>query len=113
MTVVLFFQKSPPPFSKSWLRAWSYLAVMDRFVKGNSRDLLPGPNPASSKAIDTPFTSLSANVSGAAGYFNILAPSRPNLNLFPQGKNNRCFCTGWFRTHTHPNRRMEPNFRGC
>ena len=79
------------------------LAVMDRFVMRSSRDPHPSPNPASSEATDTPSTSLSANASGAPGYLNLLAPSCPNLNLFPIGKNNRCFCPGWFRTHTCTN----------
>ena len=70
----------------------------------NIRDPHPGPNPASSEATDTPSTSSSANASGAPGYRNLLAASRPNLNLFPEGKHNRCFCLGWFRTHTRINR---------
>ena len=68
------------------------------------RDPQPGPNPPSSEATDTPSTFLFANASGALGYFNLLAPSRLNLNLFPNGKNNRCFCFGWFQTHTRSNR---------
>ena len=57
----------------------------------SSRDPHPGPNSVSSEATDTPSTSFSANASGAPGYHNLLAPLRPNLNLFPKGKNNRCF----------------------
>ena len=49
------------------------------------------PNLTSSKATDTSSTSLSANASGAPSYLNLPAPSRPNLNLFPKGKNNFCF----------------------
>ena len=64
----------------------------------------PGPNPASSEATDIPSTSLSAHASGAPGYLNFLAPSRPSLNLFAKGKYNRCFHPRWFRTHTHTNR---------
>ena len=46
----------------------SYLAVMDGLIMKNSRDPHSGPNPASSKATDTPSsTSLSANASGAPG----------------------------------------------
>ena len=69
----------------------SYLAVMNRFVMRRIRDSHSGPNPASSKAIDTPSTSLSANASGVPGYLNLLAPLGLNLNLFPTGKNNCCF----------------------
>ena len=69
----------------------SYFAVMDRFVMRSNRDLHPGPNSVSSEATDTPSTSFSANASGAPGYHNLLVPLRPNLNLFPKGKNNRCF----------------------
>ena len=42
----------------------------------------PGPTPSSSEATDIPSTSLFANASSAPGYLNLLAPSRPNLNLF-------------------------------
>ena len=80
-------------------------------MKG-SRDPYPRPNPASCKARDTTSTSLSANVSGAPGYLILLAPSRPNLNLFPKGKNNRCFRPEWFRTHTRTNRWIELSFIG-
>ena len=59
----------------------------------------PCSNPASSEATDTPFTKLCANAFGAPGYLNLFAPSRPNLNLFPKGKNDRSFCPEWFRTH--------------
>ena len=79
----------------------SYLAVMDRLVMKNSRDPDSGPNPASSKATDTPSTSLSSNASGAPGYLILVAPSLPNLNLFPKGKTNRCFRPGWFHTRTN------------
>ena len=51
----------------------------------SSRNPHSGPNPASAETTDTPSTSLSANASGAPGYFYLLAPSRPNLNLFPKG----------------------------
>ena len=64
---------------------------MDRFVVRSIRDPHPGPNFVSSEANDTPSTSFSANASGAPGYPNLLAPLRPNLNLLPKGKNNRCF----------------------
>ena len=70
----------------------------------SSRDPHTGLNPASSEATDTPSTSLSANASGAPSHLILLAPSRPNLNLFPEDKNNRCFYSGWFRTHTRSNR---------
>ena len=76
----------------------------------SSRDPHPGPNLASSDATNTPSPSLSAN---ASGYLNLLAPSRPNLNLFPKGKNNRCFRPGLFRIHTRTNRLIELSFRGC
>ena len=67
----------------------------------SSRDPHPGPNPASSsKAADSPSTSLSANAFGTLGYLNLLAPSGPKLNLFPKDKNNRCFHPRWFRNHT-------------
>ena len=64
---------------------------MDRLVIKSSSDPHPYLNPASFKATDTPSTSLSANGSGAPGYLILLAPSRPNLNLFPKNKNNCCF----------------------
>ena len=82
----------------------SYLAVMDKLVMRSSGNPHPGPNPASSEATDTPATSLSANAPGAPGYLGVLVSSRPNLNLFPKGKNNRFFRRGWFRTHTRSNR---------
>ena len=41
--------------------------------------------------------------SSVPGYLNLFAPSRPNFNLFAKGKNNRCFCPEWFRTHTRTN----------
>ena len=75
---------------------------MDRFVIGSIRDPHPGPNPASSEATDTPSTSLSANASGAPGYLNLPALSRPNLNLFPKGKYNRCFRPRLFEPITAP-----------
>ena len=65
----------------------------------SSRGPHPGPNSVSSEATDTPSTSLSPNASGALGYLNLLASSRPTLIFFPKGKNNRCFRPGWFRTH--------------
>ena len=70
----------------------------------SSRDPHPGLNPASSEATDYLSTSLSANASGAPGYLNLLAPSHPNLDLFMKGKNNRCFRSGGFRTHTRSSR---------
>ena len=73
----------------------SSLAVMDKFVTRSSEDPHLGPNPASSEATDTPPTSLSTNATGAPGDLNLLAPSRPNLNLFPKDK-NREFCPGWY-----------------
>ena len=84
----------------------SYLAVMDRLVLRSIRDPHPGPIPASSEATDIPSasTSVSANTSGApAGCLNLLTSLRPNLNLFPKGKNSLCFCSGWFRTHIRTN----------
>ena len=60
---------------------------MDRFVMRSIRDPHSGPNPASSEATDTPSTSSSANASGAPGYLSLLAPSLPNLNLFPKCEN--------------------------
>ena len=59
-----------------------YLAVMNRFVMRSSRDLHPSPNPASFDVTNTPSTFLSVDVSFAPGYLNLVAPSRPNLNLF-------------------------------
>ena len=49
----------------------SYLAVRYRFVMRSSKDPHSGPNPTSSEATDTRSTSLSANASGAPGYFNL------------------------------------------
>ena len=69
----------------------------------SSKEPYPCPNSASSKATDIPSTSLSKNASGAPGYFILLAPSRPNLNLFSKNKNNCCFRPGWFGTHTRTN----------
>ena len=57
----------------------------------SSRDPHPGANSAFSEATDTPFTSLFANASGAPGYLNLLAPSRPILNSYAKGKNIRYF----------------------
>ena len=91
----------------------SYLAVVDRFVVKSSRDPHPGPNPASTEVTDTPSTSLTASASGAPDCLNVVAPSRPNLNFFPKGKNNCCFRPGWFRTHTRTNRGIELSFKGC
>ena len=76
----------------------------------SSRDPLPSPNPATSKATATPSTSLSANASCAPGYLILLAPSHPNLNLFPKGKNNRCFRPGWFWIRTRTNRWIKLSF---
>ena len=73
-----------------------YLAVMDRLVMRSSRDSHPSQNPASFEATDTPSTSLSTNATGATGHLDFLAPSRPNVNLFPKGKNYGCFRPGWF-----------------
>ena len=42
-----------------------------------------------------------------------LCPLGPNLNLFPKGKNNRCFCPEWFQTHTRTNQWIKLSFRGC
>ena len=67
------------------------------------RDPHRGSNLASSEATDNPSTLLCANASGAPGYLYLFAPSRPNLNLFPKGENNRSFCPEWFRTHTRTN----------
>ena len=69
---------------------------MDRFVTRSSRVFHPGPNPVSFEATDTPSTSLSANATGSPSDLYLLAPSRPNLNSFPKGKNNRCFRPGWY-----------------
>ena len=80
------------------------MAVRDKFVMQSSKDLHTGPNPASSEATNTRSTSLSANASGAPGYFNLLAALCSNFNLFPKGKNNSCFRPRWFRTHTRTNR---------
>ena len=46
----------------------SCLALMNKFVMRSSGDPHPGPNSVSSEATYTPFTSLSANASGALGY---------------------------------------------
>ena len=81
----------------------SDLAVTSKFVM-KRKDPRPGPNPASSKATDTPSTFLPANASGGLGYLILLASSRPNLNLFQKGKNNPAFVPVWFRTHTRTNR---------
>ena len=69
----------------------------------SSRDSHPGPISASAEATDTPFTSLSTNAFSAPGYLNLLAPSRPNLNRFPKGKNKHWFCPDWFPTQTRIN----------
>ena len=70
---------------------------MDRFLMNSSTDPHPGPNPASSEATDTPSTSLTANASDAPGYLNLLAPSRPNLNLFLKGKITAAFVPDGFK----------------
>ena len=68
----------------------------NRFVMRSIKDPHPGSNSASSEATDTSSTKLCANASGVPGYLNLFAPSRPNLNLFSKGKNNRYFCPEWF-----------------
>ena len=38
----------------------------------------------------------------ATGYLNLVAPSRPNLSLFPKGKNNRRLFRDGFETIPAP-----------
>ena len=81
--------------------AESYFAVMDRFLMKSSQKPHPGSNSASSKATNTPSTSLSANASDGPGYLNLLAPSRPNLNYSGETKITAAFVLDGFKLIPH------------